>query len=140
MARALSEDLRIRVIEAVAGGASRRQAAARFGVGVSSAVRWVDRWRKTGETGARKQGGDRRSRLKAHREVVLGLIDERPDLTIEEVRSALGGRGILASYGAVWRFFAAEGISFKKNRSGQRAGSARRGGRAPTVAAGTATS
>ncbi len=139
MARSLSEDLRVRVIEAVEAGASRRQAAARFGVGASSAIRWVDRWRKTGERGARKQGGDRRSRLKAHRAVVLGLIEERPDLTIEEVRAALRDRGISASYGAVWRFFAAEGISFKKNRSGQRAGAPRRGGRASTVAAGAVT-
>ncbi len=71
MARALSEDLRVRVIEAVEAGASRRQAAARFGVGLSSAIRWVDRWRKTGETGARKRGGNRRSRLKDHRESCL---------------------------------------------------------------------
>ena len=39
MAQYLSEDLRIRVIEAVKGGATRRQAADRFGVSVSSAVR-----------------------------------------------------------------------------------------------------
>ena len=42
MADYLSEDLRIRVIEAVEAGSSRRGAAARFGVSVSSAIRWVD--------------------------------------------------------------------------------------------------
>ena len=42
MANYLSEDLRIRVIEAVEAGSSRRGAAARFGVSVSSAIRWVD--------------------------------------------------------------------------------------------------
>ena len=50
MANYLSEDLRIRVIEAVEAGASRRRSAARFGVSVSSAIRWVDVWRRTGRT------------------------------------------------------------------------------------------
>ena len=53
MARYLSEDLRVRVIEAVRSGASRRQAAARFGVSVSSAIRWVAEWRASGRTAPR---------------------------------------------------------------------------------------
>ena len=61
MAQYLSEHLRIRVIEAVKGGATRRQAAAdRFGVSVSSAVRWVQEWRSTGRTSPLRRGGDRR--------------------------------------------------------------------------------
>lgn len=50
MARYLSEDLRVRVIEAVRSGASRRQAAARFGVSVSSAIHWVAEWRASDRT------------------------------------------------------------------------------------------
>ena len=57
MAKYLSEDLRIRVIEAVAAGASRRRSAARFGVSVSSAIRWVDVWRRTGRTAPYPRGG-----------------------------------------------------------------------------------
>ena len=45
MARYLSEDLRIRVIEAVEAGASRRRAAERFVVSVSSAMQG---WRPSG--------------------------------------------------------------------------------------------
>jgi transposase len=41
MAKPLSEDLRIRVVRAVEGGMSRRAAAERFGISVSSAVRYV---------------------------------------------------------------------------------------------------
>ena len=41
MGRYLSEDLRTRVIGAVEGGMSRRAAATRYGVSVSSAIRWV---------------------------------------------------------------------------------------------------
>jgi transposase len=48
MGKARSDDLRVRVVEAVAAGASRRQAAARFKVGVSSAIRWVSLQAETG--------------------------------------------------------------------------------------------
>lgn len=40
MARALSVDLRDRVVAAIAGGLSRRRAAARFGASAGSAVCW----------------------------------------------------------------------------------------------------
>ena len=60
MSRALSSDLRSRVIAAVEAGSSRRAAAARFGVSVSSAIRWMQDWRESGRDRARRQGGDRR--------------------------------------------------------------------------------
>ncbi len=40
ISKALSFDLRERVVAAIAGGASCRTAAARFGVSASSAIRW----------------------------------------------------------------------------------------------------
>ncbi len=40
MSRALSIDLRIRVVAAVDGGASHREAAERFGVSAASVSRW----------------------------------------------------------------------------------------------------
>ena len=46
MAKTLSEDLRVRVIAAVEDGLSRHAAAARFGIGVASAVRWLRAWHK----------------------------------------------------------------------------------------------
>ncbi len=51
MAKPCSEDLRERVIEVVAKGASRRAAGERFAVSASSAVRWVQRWHQSGECG-----------------------------------------------------------------------------------------
>jgi transposase len=48
MPKACSLDLRERVIEAVEGGASRREAAARFEVSASSAVKWLQSWRREG--------------------------------------------------------------------------------------------
>ena len=67
MAKALSVDLRQRVVDAVRDGMSRRQAAARFGVSPSSAVRWTAQAAATGEVAPRKRGGDRKSeRIEAH--------------------------------------------------------------------------
>ncbi|WP_374788856.1 helix-turn-helix domain-containing protein, partial [Brucella oryzae] len=40
MSKALSVDLRTRVLAAVSAGASHREAAERFGVGVASVGRW----------------------------------------------------------------------------------------------------
>ena len=56
MSRSYSEDIRVRVIAAVRGGLSTRQAAARFGIGVSTVGAWHRRYRATGEIAARKQG------------------------------------------------------------------------------------
>ena len=69
MTKPLSSDLRERLIEAVAGGMSRRAAADRFGIAASTAVKWVRRWRDTGSKAPRPQGGDKRSdRIEAHAE------------------------------------------------------------------------
>ena len=135
MPRPYSQDLRDRVVGAVEAGSSARSAARVFGVSASTAVKWIQRWRRTGSVAAKRMGGYVRSPLDDHAALVLGLIAERPDLTIEEVRAALQGRGIGAGHGSVWRFFDRHGIRFKKNRARQRAKSARRGGGAPTVAA-----
>ena len=61
MAKALSQDLRDRVVAAIDGGLSRRGAAARFGLSVSSAIRWHQLAREHGRAVARKPGGDQRS-------------------------------------------------------------------------------
>jgi len=124
MGKPYSEDLRLRVIGAVEDEEmSRRGAAARFGVSVSTAINWVRDWRDEGRTRARAMGGDTRSKLTEQRALVLGLIDEQPDLTLEEVRSALAEEGLEVGYGTIWRFFDREGISLKKNRARQRTGS-----------------
>jgi transposase len=116
MARPYSEDLRERVVAAVEGGLSRRQAAALFGVGISTVVRWVRRFRETGSVAAKPMGGDRRSRLTQERGWILQRIEAEPDLTVEELRSELKQRGISVGYGTVWRFFEREDITFKKKR------------------------
>jgi transposase len=110
-----SQDLRDRVACAVSGGSSARGAAKRFGIGIGTAVRWAQRLRAEGHTKARAMGGDHRSRLTGHREAVLTLIGHQPDLTLEEIRSALLERhGIIVGLGTVSRCLASHNITLKK--------------------------
>ena len=77
-------------------------------------------------------GGWRPLLLRSERAWLLARIAEKPDLTLRAVMAELAGRGTPASYGAVWRFFAREGVSFKKKPARQRA---RPAGRRPAAAA-----
>src|SRR5882724_10241821 len=115
MARPYSQDLRDRVVGSVTAGRSCRATAALFGVSVASVVKWSQRWRATGSAAAKKMGGWRQLLLKSEREWLLVRIAEKPDLTLRAVVAELAERGTPASYGAVWRFFKHEGITFKKN-------------------------
>lgn len=128
MARALSEDLRMRLITAVEGGMSRRAAAERFGVAAASAVRWVRAWKETGSVKARAQGGDKRShRIEAFRDVILGAIDAQVDITLAELADLLR-RKHAATFApsTIWRFLDRHDITIKKNSARRRAGEARR--------------
>jgi transposase len=102
MPRPYSQDLRERVVGAVEAGASCHEAAAAFEVSVSSAIRWVARWRRTGSVAAKPMGG-KRSPLDTHADWLLELIAAEPDLTLEEVRIRLRMRGIYASASSVCR-------------------------------------
>lgn len=128
MPSAYSEDLRVRVLRAVENGSSARSAGRQFAVSESVAVKWVARWRQTGSVAARAVGGAFKSPLDDHAALLLELIAVEPDLTIKEVQARLREQKISAGFGSVWRFFDRHGISFKKNRARQRAGSGRRGG------------
>jgi transposase len=121
MAKPYSQDLRERVVAAVEGGLSRRRAAALFDLGIRTVIEWVRRFRETGSAAAKPMGGDRRSRLTEERTWILGRIAAEPDLSLEELRSELGGRGVVVGYGTVWRFFAREDITVKKKRARGRA-------------------
>jgi transposase len=135
MARAFGVDLRERVLGAAEEGISVRQAAARFEVGISTAIVWVRRFRESGETAARKQGKPRGSKLDSHEAFLLGLVKAQPDITLEEIRAALlRDRSFAASLATIWRFFDGRGITFKKNRARSGTGARGRGASAQKVA------
>jgi transposase len=96
MPRPYSGDLRARVIEDISTGASRREAAERYGVSASVVVLWAQRFERTGNVAAKPSGGST-SPLEEHADFLLDLIVEQPDLTLDEVVAAMKKRRILAA-------------------------------------------
>jgi transposase len=128
MGKARSVDLRERVVEAVAAGASRNQAAARFQVGIASAIRWVALKAETGSVSPRPRGGKSRSPLEPHAAWLLALNEQENDLTLAQIgQRLLDDRAVATTEASIRRFFKRHGISFKKNPARQRAEAARRG-------------
>ena len=116
MGRPYSQDLRERVVEAAAT-TSRRQAAARFEVGIATAIRWVAAVAATGTVAARPQGRPRISKLDPHESFLRGLIDEQDDLTLEEMRARLlAERDLKVGLGTLWRFLDARDLTYKKRQ------------------------
>ena len=114
MPRPCSLDLRIRVLREVEAGASRREAAECVEVSASSAIKWMQRLNETGSIAAKPSGGSI-SPLEAHAAVLLGLIAEQADLTLDEIVAVMRKRRIAGSRSAVWRFFKRHNVSFKKS-------------------------
>src|SRR6267154_5948453 len=128
-------ELRVRVIDFVEGGGSRRGAAEQFEVSVSSAIRWVQRFREDGTCEPTPRGGST-SPLEKHSRQILALVTAQRDLTLDEIVSALHKRRIPGSRSALSRFFARHGITIKKKSAGGRAEARRRRPRAPTLDSG----
>jgi transposase len=105
-----------------------------FKVGVSSVIRWCQRQRATGACASKPMGGRRRVVLLGERDWLLARLSVAPDLTVRGLQRELGERGVKVSYGAVWAFLAAEGLTFKKNSVRRRAGTARRRSQARPLA------
>ena len=118
MPKAYSDDLRVRVVRPVEGGASRRSTAAKF-VSVSFVIRLLQRWHATGSSRARGTGGRKRHALEAH-----AAEQERADV---------------AAARAAWRG-AQPGLNPKRlvfiDETGAATNMARRHGRCPSHASG----
>jgi len=121
MTKPLSVDLRDRVARYVLAGHSRRQAAKVFGIGVSSAIRYVAQYLATGDLTPMKQGGDRRSKLKAHQDYILRRVAEVPDISLAELTQYLAARGVTIHLSNVSRFLLSQGFTYKKNAARHRA-------------------
>jgi transposase len=104
----------VRVIDFVEAGGSRREAAEQFDVSVSSAIRWVQRFRNDGTSEPMPLGGSI-SPLEKYSQRILALIAEQPDLTLDEMVCTLHKRRIPASRSAFSRFFARHDITVKKS-------------------------
>jgi len=126
MGKPYSNDLRERVVAAVEkGGMSRNRAAAQFGLGISTVINWVRRFRETGSVAPDKFGGYRKKLISgAHRTWLLERA--KRDFTLNGLVAELAERGLKVDYRTMWNFVHAEKLSYKKNRNRKRAGSARR--------------
>jgi putative transposase len=120
MGKPYSMDLRERVVEAVeVGGLSRRQAAARFGIGEATAINWLRRVRETGTVEPGRMGGHKPKTLSGkHRDWLLERCRAR-DFTLRGLVAELAERGVRVDYRSVWEFVHAEGLTHKKRRWSQ---------------------
>jgi transposase len=115
MARAYSLDLRQRVVAAVVSGESCRKVADIYKVSVASVVKWSQRFRTTGGVAAKRMGGNQPRSLAGECDWIVARLAAVPDLTLRALVVELGKRGVVTSYGSVWRIVHDAGISFKKN-------------------------
>jgi putative transposase len=108
-------------------GLSRNQAAARFGIAVSTAVHWLRRYHATGDVKPSKIGGHRKKTLRdEHAAWLIARCRERAFTISQLVAELLEVRGLKVDRHTVWDFLHAEGLSFKKKPVRQGAGSPRR--------------
>ena len=122
MGRPYSLDLRTRVVAAMAGGLSGREASQQFSIGEATALRWARRARESGSPDSKPMGGKRPFALEAHRGWIKARLAEKPDLTLRALAAELKARGAKASAFAVWSIVANSGLSFKKTRPANLAG------------------
>ena len=118
---AYSKDLRVRLIRSVETGSSARAQAEVFTVSPSTAVKWMQAFRRDGQVEAKPRGGNRPSPLIPHTDWLLARVAETPDVTLKELRVELKARGLVVGLSSLSRFFTRAGFSFKKKRFGQRA-------------------
>jgi transposase len=109
--RPYSEELKSRVVAAIEKGASYRAAAAHYGVSASAVLKWTHRFRQTGSIAAKPMGGDRRSRLKSHREWIARRIAADPGLTVAQLRAELQSRGVRVGHLTLRRFIKREKLN-----------------------------
>ena len=117
MARPFSDDLRNRVVGAVTrDGLSCRAAAKRFGIGISTAIDWVRRWRETGSAAAGQMGGHKPRAIAGEHRAWLIERCRAQAFTLRGLVAELAERGLQVDYRSVWIFVHEEGLSYKKRR------------------------
>ena len=120
MGECRSDDLRVRVVEAVAAGSSRRAAAERFSVSASSAIRWAERAANEGSAKPRKQGRPAgKGPLAAHLDYLIAVVEAEPDITMPELAARLlAERGVTAAWASLSKLLCRSGFTYKKTADG----------------------
>lgn len=115
--KTLSLDLRERIVAAYdAEEGSREEIGHRFRVSLGMVKKLLQQRRRTGDIGPRHFRSGRKPRLlEAYRERLQRLLAEKPDLTLEQMRSGLA---ITCSLPAIHYVLEKMGLTYKKRRSG----------------------
>ena len=88
---AYSMDLRRRILKDVDAGMSTRAVATKYDVSESWVRRLKQRRRECGEVAPRSSRNHRQPKWLAVADQLQALIDQKPDITLRELREALGG-------------------------------------------------
>ena len=113
----MSLDLRERIVAAVEQGSSIREAARRFAVNPSAAIKLMQRVRATGSALPARFGGHRRPLLAPHETDLRRLIAASPDITLAELQVALERRlGLVAGLSTIHNTLCRLGLRRKKSR------------------------
>jgi transposase len=119
-------DLRERAVARIAAGESVRKVARALSVAPSSVVKWTQRLRATGSVAPGKIGGHVPPKIAGAHRAWLVARTAAAAFTLRGLVAELAGRGLRVDYRTVWTFIRREGLSFKKNRAGERAKRSRR--------------
>ena len=115
-----SDDLRFRVVEEVGAGSSRRAAAERYSVSVSSAIRWSARAASEGSPQPRKQGRPAgKGPLARYLDYLIAVVEAEPDITMPELAARLHAeRGVTAAWASLSKLLCRAGFTYKKTADG----------------------
>jgi transposase len=112
----ISMDLRLRIVRAVERGSSIRDAARRFAVSPSAAIKLMQRVRATGSAAPARYGGHRRPVLQPHETDLRRLVEATPDLTLAELQSELRRHcGVRAGLSTIHNALRRIGLRHKKS-------------------------
>jgi len=113
----LSLDLRERLVEAVENGSSIRQAALRYSVSPSAAIKLMQRVETTGSLEPEPSGGRRPRLLEPHADALTIMVEINPDITLVEIQADLERRfDVTAGLSTIHRMLRRLGLRLKKSR------------------------
>jgi transposase len=110
-----ADDVRVRLIAAVAAGAGTKATAEAMDVPYRQAKRWVEAWREAGAVAPRKFGY--RSKLDDHEDFLRQLVNEQPKIKLGEIQEELTERGVQCSQTAIWNCLERHGIELGGRRA-----------------------
>jgi transposase len=112
----MSLDLRQRIVGAVEGGSSIREAARRFAVSPSAAIKLMQRVRATGSPAPARYGGHRRPLLEPYEADLKRVVEATPDMTLAELQAEVEGRfGVVAGLSTLHKTLRRLGLRHKKS-------------------------